>query len=224
MKLAALYSGGKDSNFAIFLAKKQHEIACLITIKSKNIDSYMFHTPNIHLTELQAKALNLPLIEETTKGEKEIELKDLERAIKKAKEKYNIQGVLTGALFSNYQRERIEKIAKKLNLKTISPLWHMDQEKEMRELIKNNFTIILTSIAAQGLDESWLNKRITDKDIDKLTKIEGINIAGEGGEFETLVLDCPLFNKKLEIKESTIIKKSEHVARLIIKKAELIDK
>ncbi len=226
IKLGVLFSSGKDSCYSSYLMKKQgYDLSCLITIKSKNPDSYMYHTPNIHLAELQAKAMEIPIILQETTGKKEHELKDLEIALKKAQKKYKIQGIVTGALFSNYQRERIEKIAKKLELKVFSPLWHKDQETEMRELIKNNFKIIFSSVAAYGLDKKWLNKIITNEDIDKLVKINKkykINVAGEGGEFESLTLDCPLFKKKLKILESKIETENENTAKLIIKKVKLI--
>jgi len=228
MKLAALFTGGKDSTYAIYLAKQQgHQTTCLITLKSKNPYSYMFHTPAIELTELQAKAMELPLITQETKGEKEKELKDLEKAIKRAQQNFHFEALLTGALFSEYQRSRIEKIAQKLNLKVFSPLWHLNQEKEMWEIINNNFKFILTSIAAEGLDKSWLNNIITKRELDKLKELNvkiGFNIAFEGGEAESLVLDCPLFKKKLIIKEAEILEENKNTARLIIKKAKLIEK
>ena len=52
-------------------------------------------------------ALGLPIIFKTTKGEKERELKDLRVAIKEAKQKYKIQGIVSGALASNYQKTRV---------------------------------------------------------------------------------------------------------------------
>lgn len=224
LKIAVLLSGGKDSIFAAYKVSKEHELVCLITIKSENPDSYMFHTPNIDLVELQAEAIGLPLITQTTKGEKEVELKDLKQAIKKAKELYKIEGIVTGALFSNYQKERIENICKELSLKSISPLWHMDQELEMRTIIKNNFKIIFSSIAAYGFNKDWLGKTITDQDIDKLVELNKkyqINIAGEGGEFESLVLDCPLFKKQIEILDSEIIEETDNTAKLTVKEAKL---
>jgi len=228
MKLGVLFSSGKDSCYALYLMKKKgHEIPCLITIKSKNPDSFMFHTANIDLTKLQSKAMQIPLITQKTIGKKEDELRDLEKAIKKAKKKYKIQGIVTGALFSNYQKQRIEKIAEKLELKTFSPLWHKDQEKEITEIINNKFEIIFSQIAADGLDPSWIKRKITKKDIESLKKINKknkLNIAGEGGEFESLVLNCPLFKKKIKILRSKIIIDSPHTAKLIIKKAKLINK
>ncbi|MFH1682212.1 MAG: diphthine--ammonia ligase [Candidatus Woesearchaeota archaeon] len=228
MKLAALFTGGKDSTYAIYLAKKQsHKISCLITIQSENLYSYMFHTPAIELAVLQAEAMGLPIVFGETKGEKEKELEDLEKAIKKAQEQFEFAGIITGALFSEYQSSRIQKICQKLGLEYVSPLWHKEQAELMEELIENKFELILTGIAAEGLDKSWLNKTITKKEIDQLKELNknlGINCAGEGGEFESLVLDCPLFKKKLVIEDFEISEENKNTARMIIKKAKLVEK
>ncbi|GAI84061.1 unnamed protein product, partial [marine sediment metagenome] len=224
--LGALISSGKDSVYAMYKMMKQgYKINCLISIKSKNPDSFMFHTPGIEMVELQSKAFGIPLLEQETKGEKEIELKDLKKAIQNAKKKFGIKGITTGALYSNYQRERIEKIANELKLKVFSPLWHMDQEKEMREILNQGFKFIITKIAAEGLGKSWLGKEITEKDIDKLVELSkkfGFNIAGEGGEFESLMIDGPIFNKKIKIEKLDIKMESNICGELLIKKVKLV--
>ncbi|MBR9683362.1 diphthine--ammonia ligase [Candidatus Woesearchaeota archaeon] len=225
MKLAVLFTGGKDSVYATYLARKQgHQITCLITLKSENLYSYMFHTPAIELTELQAEAMGLPLITQATAGEKEIELKDLATAIHEARQKYSFDGIITGALFSDYQSSRIQKIAEELKLEVFSPLWHKPQKEEMQELLDERFKFIMTSIAAEGLDKEWLNKPVSQKELDKLNELNerfGLNVSGEGGEFETLVLDCPLFKKQLVLEEVKIIEESQNTARLLVKKAVL---
>ena len=228
VKIAALVSGGKDSLFAAYTMKMHnYSIECFVCVKSDNPHSYMYHTPNIDLVEMQAEAAGIPIIIEKTKGVKEKELLALKNALRKAKEKYRIEGVVSGALFSNYQRERIDKICDSLGLKNFTPLWHIDQELEMRYLLKNNFVFILSSVACDGLDKSWLGRVITAKDVDKLVEINkkiGINVAFEGGEAETLVLDCPLFKKSIEVKDSRIIMESECCGRFDVKKAVLSDK
>ncbi|MFC1690920.1 diphthine--ammonia ligase [Nanoarchaeota archaeon] len=226
--LGVLFSGGKDSVYAMHtMIKQNYDIKCLITMKSINPDSYMFHTPNINLAELQAKAMDLPIIEQSTHGRKEEELKDMEKAIKKAMKEYQIKGIVTGALYSNYQRERVQKICDKLGLKTFSPLWHIDQELEMRSLVKQGFEVIISSIAADGLSKEDLGKTIDNKFIDRIVKLNKknqINIAGEGGEFETLVLNCPLFNKKIKTEKAQIVMENQCTGRYIIKKASLMNK
>ena len=204
MKLGVLFSGGKDSVYSAYLAKQQgHELVCLISVFSENPESYMFHTPSISKVKYQAKSMGIPILIQKTKGEKEAELKDLEEAIKKAKEKYQIEGIVTGALKSVYQASRIQKICDKLNLKCINPLWQKNEIEYLEELIKNKFEIIITGVFAYPLDQTWLGRKIDSKfieDVKKLSEKYKIHPAGEGGEFETFVLNCPLFKKHLKIK------------------------
>jgi len=205
MKLGVLFSGGKDSTFAMYKAMKEHEIACLITIQSENPDSYMFHTPNINLAELQAEAIGLPLLVAKTKGEKEKELKDLKQAIKKAKELFNIEGIVTGAIASVYQATRIQKICDKHGLWCFNPLWQKDQVELLNELVESKFEVIITGVFAFPFDENWLGRIIDKSAIKELIELEKkykINPSGEGGELETFVLNAPFFNKKLIIHDS----------------------
>jgi len=239
IKLGCLFSSGKDSAFALWLMQNEgYPVECLITIKSRNPESYMFHTPAVELVELQADAIGVPLVTQETEGEKEKELEDLRAALREAKARYGIEGVITGALWSRYQKERIDRIAMDENLKVFAPLWHMNQETELR-LILSNFEVIFTSISAYGLDKSWLGRKITPEDVDRLVDLDrrmvrhrdqpvrrfaGLNIAGEGGEFESLVLDGPLFKKKLVIVESEIVEDDKNTARLVVKEAKLEEK
>ncbi len=204
MRLGVLFSGGKDSTLALYKAMKDNEIACLISVQSKNPESYMFHTPNINLVEHQAKALILPLIITSTKGEKEKELKELETAIAIAKSKYNLDGIVTGAVASVYQASRIQAICEKLDLKIINPLWHEDQVQILREIIKDKFKVLIIGVFGEGMDK-FLGKEIDEEFITEIIKSKekyGINPAGEGGEFESFVLNGPIFHKSLSIKKS----------------------
>jgi len=208
MKLGVLFSGGKDSTYAAWLAKKQgNELACLISIFSENPESYMFHTPNINKVKKQAEVMEIPLIIQKTKGVKEAELEDLENAIKKAKQRYKIRGIVSGALASNYQIERISKICKKLKIKSLTPLWDRDEIEYLNELIKNNFKIIIVGVFAYPLDEKWLGRKIEDRFVNEVKILKEkykIHPAGEGGEFETFVLDCPLFKRSLKVIKTKI--------------------
>ncbi len=202
MKLGILFSGGKDSTYAAYLAKmKGYGICCLITIISENPDSYMFQQVSEEDIKKQANAMNLPVVYQKTKGVKEKELKDLEKAIKKAKEKFQIEGLVIGALASVYQASRVQKICDKLELWCFNPLWQKDQFELLDELLKNKFKIKIVKVAAEGLDEKWVGKIIDKKflqEIKKLNEKFKVNPAGEGGEFETYVLDCPLFQGEIK--------------------------
>jgi diphthine-ammonia ligase len=202
MRVAALFSGGKDSVFAVYIAQQYGwEISHLITLLPDKPDSWMFHSINIQLTDQLAKALEIPLIKSSTDGEKEAEMLDLKRLL----QGLEIDGVISGAIASEYQRTRIEKICDELGIKSFTPLWHKNQELLLRDQVKAGFHIIVVGVFAQGFDATWLGKTIDEETIDALVdlnKKNGINIAGEGGEFETLVLSGPLFSQKLVIDES----------------------
>ena len=223
MKLGILFSGGKDSYLAMHLASEEHEISCLLTIKSSNQDSWMFHTPAITWTKLQAESLDIPQVIQETEGIQGDELNDLFTLIKKAKKKYSIQGIVTGAIASTYQSTRIQKICNKLDLWCFNPIWQLSQEKLLEKLQIYNISSIITGVAAEPFDESWLGKEIDSFTISELliySKKYRINPAGEGGEFESLVINAPMFSKKLEVLSSKI-HYSNFSGRLEIKEAKL---
>ncbi len=203
MRIGILFSSGKDSTATLWHAIAQdHEVVCLLSLIPENTDSYMFQAPHKELLLMQAKSLELPIIFQQTKGEKEEELEDLITLLKRAIDEYKIEGIGAGALASEYQYDRIAKIAQDLDIKTFTPLWRKDQEQHMREIICAGFDIRMTRVAADGLDKSWLGHKLTLSDVDKLVEINKklkINIAGEGGEFETIVLDGPMFKFPIEV-------------------------
>ena len=223
MRLAALVSGGKDNIYSAYKASKDNEVACIITLKSKRADSYMFHIPNVDLVKLQAESMSLPLIFAESSGIKEKELKDIKNALSAAIKKYKIQGVVSGALASNYQKERIDRICNELNIASIAPLWHIEPKKYLKELIKNNFRVIIAGIAADGLTKDFLGSEIDNDFIKKIEKLN-IHLGGEGGEYESLVLDCPLFKKKLKIKKARIEMENKCTGKFIVEDAELVKK
>ncbi|MCR5027110.1 MAG: TIGR00289 family protein [Methanobrevibacter sp.] len=202
MKVAVLFSGGKDSTMAVYNALENGEdVRYLLSMKSANDESYMFHVPNIHLTDLLAEAMDIPIISVQTDGVKEAELEDLKRGFEKLKS-LGIEAIYTGALYSVYQKSRIEKLGEELNLKIISPYWHVDELEYMRLIVSLGFEVIISGVAAYGLDEKWLGRKVDDECIDDLIKLNekvGLNLAFEGGEAETLVLDGPIFKKKVRI-------------------------
>lgn len=202
MKLAVLYSGGKDSTLALMKAAKQHKIVCLISIISENKESYMFHTPNIDMTLLQSKAIELPLVRVKTKGEQEKELEDLKKAIQEAKKQYSIEGIVTGAVRSTYQASRVQRICNELGLWCFNPLWLKNQVELLHEIEERGIRAIISGVFAEPFDESYLGKEIDQEMIQKLADLaieHKINPAGEGGEIETTVLDAPIFKKKIKI-------------------------
>ena len=223
MRIAALCSGGKDSAYALWLSIKQgHEVAYIVAMIPAREDSWMFHQSNIHLIDLFAECAGLPLVKAETSGEKEREIDDLKRALKML----DVQGVASGGIASNYQKNRIDEICRELGLDHLAPLWGKEQEKLLREMIDAEFEIMITSVSAQGFKESWLGRKLDEgalQDLIALNQRYKVNVSGEGGEYESLVLDAPFFRKRIAILEATRIWKGDS-GHLLITKAEIKDK
>ncbi len=226
MKSVILYSGGKDSTMAVYESLKNgDEIYALLAMVSRNKESYMFHVPDIHMVDYCSAAMEIPSIDVLTDGVKEEELNDLEMMLEKLKEK-GVEAVYSGALESEYQKSRIDSICKKLGLLSISPLWHKDPIEYMKEIVDSGFEVIITSVSAYGLDETWLGKTITHESLNKLLELSkkyGIHPAFEGGEAETLVLDAPFYDRKIVIDEADINWHFDN-GTYDIRKAHLIEK
>jgi ABC transporter with metal-binding/Fe-S-binding domain ATP-binding protein len=210
LKLAALYSGGKDSTFAIYQAKKEgHDVKCLVTIFPLSDESKFLHYPNISMTVLQAQSMKLPqLSSHIMSDDTKMEIAELEFLLGQAKQAFGIEGIVHGGILSEFQKNHFEDTCKKLNLKIISPLWGINQKQYMKKLIQSDFKFIITSVSSDGLDESWLGREISMTDIDNLEKLSlkhGFNLSFEGGEAESLVLSCPLFVSPLKIIKSNKI-------------------
>lgn len=204
--MLSLFSGGKDSLYATYLALRAgHEVISLLSLESERDDSYMFHVPNISLTSFQSEALGIPLVKRTVKGEKEKEVEELKDIIGEFVKNREIDGIISGAIESSYQRERVQKIADFYGLHHYAPLWKIEPIMYMEDLIKDGIKAIIVSVSALGLDESFLGKVIDDEMLEKLkiaNQKYGVHLAGEGGEYETFVIDAPIFKKKIVIEKS----------------------
>jgi ABC transporter with metal-binding/Fe-S-binding domain ATP-binding protein len=206
MKLAALFSGGKDSTYSIFLAKKQgHEINCLLTVFPKSDESHLLHHPNLEWTHLQSQTMQIPqLTIRSESDETGDELNALEKILTRSIDEYQIDGMVHGGIKSQFQKEKFENLCDKLNLKSLSPVWNREPLDYMYELISSNFNFLITSVSSGGLDDSWLGKKITKNDVDVLYTLSqkfGFNLNFEGGEAETFVVDCPLFLYPIKINQ-----------------------
>ena len=203
MKVAVLFSGGKDSTYATWIAQHQGwDIATLISILPRNVESMMFHFPNVQWTKLQAQALELPHHVLEAKND---ELLSLKEGIAEVKEDLGINGVVTGAVASDYQKSRIDRICDELGLKSFAPLWHKEPRRLVDDLKLVGFKILMVGVGAGGLDQSWLGKELTDDRwamLETLSMKFGIHLTGDGGEYETLVIDAPMFKKRVQIGKS----------------------
>jgi len=210
MKLAALFSGGKDSTYSIYKAKQMgHDVKCLITIFPKSANSHLLHFPNIELTKLQSETLKIPQITSTLDSDDSSEeMNVFKTLLEKAKLDFKIDGLVHGGISSEFQKKSFEKICKETNLDIISPLWGMNPKEYMDNLLNSNFEFILTSISSDGLDETWLGKIISTDDISLLNNLSGkygFNLNFEGGEAETFVTNCPIYSHHIKINKSQTI-------------------
>ncbi len=204
MRLAALFSGGKDSTYAIYVAERSgHKVDYLLTISPASQESYFFHYPNIWITRLQAEAMGKShLIAFAKSASKDDELKALISLIDKVLE--NVNGLLSGVTKSQAQRDAFRKLCLKKGLELVTPLWGLDPMKLLEEMISKGLVVMIVGVAAEGLGRELLGK-ILDEDVVELlrnlSERYGVNPLGEGGEFETLVIDAPFFKKRLEVLE-----------------------
>jgi len=204
MELAALFSGGKDSTFAIWKAQKMgHTVKCLITILPHSAESHLLHHPNIPHTCLQAESMNLPQIIKRAKSDDAQEQLDLiALALLEAKTKYSVNGIVHGGILSEFQKNRFETVASSLGLQVVAPIWKTNQRQYMKELLGSRFEFIISAVSCDGLDDSWLGRKVT---LDDLAKLEALsekhkfNLSFEGGEAETFVVNCPLFDGAIKI-------------------------
>ncbi len=210
MKLAALFSGGKDSTFAISRVQEMgHSVACLITMHPRADDSLLFHYPNCWITEQLADAMQIPITGCQVRGcSKQDEMKALEEAIVQVKSIYKIQGLVHGGISSNYQKYAFEQVCAEQGIATIAPLWSCEPKSYITQLIKQGFRIMITGVSSMGLGREWLGQELDEDAITKLVYLSkkfGFNLTFEGGEAETLVIDCPLYCKKIQINSATTL-------------------
>lgn len=223
MRVAVLATGGKDSALALYkVLNEDHEVKYLVSMIPLREDSWMFHYPNIRLVDLFAEAAEIQLVKAETLAVKEREVEDLKRLI----EGLDVDAIVSGAIASNYQKSRIEKMCEQLRLKCIAPLWHKNPLDILKEILGLKFEVIITGVYAYGFSEEWLGRKIDEasvKALIELNKQYGVSLVGEGGEYETLVLDAPFFKKRIKIVEAEKIWKNQS-GYFLITKAKLENK
>jgi diphthine-ammonia ligase len=209
MRLLSLYSGGKDSTYALVKAQEMgHDICCLLTMQPDTDASLLFHYPNSWVTSYLGEAMRIPSLGfAAPSGTREDESKSLEQAIIAIKSLHEIHGVVHGGIFSTFQSKIVQKICRKHNLTVVAPLWHTEQCEYMDLLLEKNFQIKIVSVSAMGLDERWLGISLDPQALNRLKRLSqkySFSLCFEGGEAETLVVDCPIFYKKLQVRKANI--------------------
>jgi ABC transporter with metal-binding/Fe-S-binding domain ATP-binding protein len=206
LKVASLFSGGKDSTYALWCAQLQGwDIEALVTVFPEMHDSWMFHFPALKWTSLQAEAAGIRQIRVSTSGVKERELEDLSQALETLKESSGIEGIVSGAIASEYQRTRLDNICENIGLRSFAPLWHKKEEQLLNDQIEAGFEAIITSCNALGLNEKWLGRQIGPDELKELSILHekhGLSVAFEGGEAETFTVASPAFRNRLSIKKA----------------------
>lgn len=212
----ALFSGGKDSSWALYRALERGlPVERLVTVHPAE-DSYMYHVPATDLAALAAESIGIPLLEvesgvdasdvSDAGRQGDAELEPLEAALYELDEEIGVAGIVAGAVESEYQTSRIEAMADRLGAESFTPLWQRDPRELAEAMFEAGFEIRIVRVAAGGLDESWLGRRF---DPEALSELEGLNerygvhVLGEGGEFETLVTDGPHMNRPIELEYET---------------------
>ncbi|XP_068254600.1 diphthine--ammonia ligase isoform X4 [Nyctibius grandis] len=227
MRVVALISGGKDSCYNMMqCVAAGHQIVALANLRpaenrgqTDELDSYMYQTVGHHAIDLYADALDLPLYRGFIKGTsvntgrvyttcQEDEVEDLYQLLKLVKDKEAVEGVSVGAILSDYQRVRVEDVCRRLNLQPLAYLWRRNQEILLKEIISSNIQAIIIKVAAFGLDpDKHLGKTLDQVEpyLLELSEKYGVHVCGEGGEYETFTLDCPLFKKKIVVDSAKVI-------------------
>jgi len=204
LKVTCLVSGGKDSVLALWLALHQFEVVSILTIQTNCLESYLFHIPNCKYVTLIANMLDIPhktIWVENCNLEDEIQI--LEKNFKESK----AETVITGGIRSEFQRYKFNRAAKLADMKCFSPLWRLSPLVIMSELLENKFKVIITSVSGMGLGKELLGRKITKKTLTSLQRVVSeskLTIIGEGGEYESFVLDAPFYHSQIEIIESEI--------------------
>jgi uncharacterized protein (TIGR00290 family) len=181
------------------------DVAVAVIVRPAADDAWMFHTPNLPAAVGVAQCLGLPVVEAHVRAGAVEEVADLEAALAELKAEHKLDGFLSGALASEYQRTRLEAIGHRTGLKSFTPLWHKEPRGYVRSLLRGGWDIRFSRTAAEGVPNAWCGERLDEA---KLAAMEAHkarpHVAGEGGEYETLVVDAPCFRKRLVVQEATV--------------------
>ncbi|EDO49488.1 predicted protein [Nematostella vectensis] len=223
MRVVALISGGKDSCYNMMeCVRNGHEIVALANLKPEKkdeLDSYMFQSVGHNAINLYAEAMELPLYQRIISGSsvelgknykinKDDEVEDLFELLKSIQEKMEFDAIAVGAILSDYQRVRVEHVCTRLGIASLSYLWRRDQKELYTEMLSSGLVAIIIKVAVMGLSPRkhlGLTMEQLFPTVCKLNNEIGMNICGEGGEFESFTLDCPLFKKRIIIDESEVV-------------------
>ncbi len=226
MKVGILFSGGKDSCLAIETAKnKGWEIAYLLSVKPTRRDCYLFHYATVELTKELANMLNLPHIYTICN---EADVKKEAQIIHDIVKKNPVDAIVLGGIgLQETQIKAIRDILFPLGVEVFAAHTGMNHEDILRDMVLRGYEILITEVAADGLNKDWLGKKIDMRNLPELKTASekyGFHIGFEGGHANTLVLGGPIFNKSIKILESEKIMDGEFSGFLKVNKYVIVEK
>lgn len=201
MKLAVLFSGGKDSCLALHkVLEEWNDVRFLLNVNPRNVDSFMFHKQDKDLLDAQVDRLGIEMVSVESEGVESEELDDLRKLISKVKD--DVDGIVVGGIASSYQGERVKKICDEFGLKFVAPLWDYEPERLWGELIGEGFEVVMIKVACDGIGKEWLGRVIDSSGLEELRELSErckFRLDFEGGEAETTVLNMPEYSSRIDI-------------------------
>ncbi len=226
MDVAILYSGGKDSNYAVQKAQENDwNIKYLLSVKPTRTDCYLFHYATVENTEKQAEILGLDhhMLEcDVADPEKEAEL------VKEFVEEHPVDAVVLGGTgLQETQLRSVQRALRPLNIETFAAHAGYEHDVLIEEMIEEGYEFMITQIASEGLDEDWLGTVLNEDNFKELKKRAvnyGFHIGGEGGYFDTFVLDSPLFDHEIRVNDLSKNMESENAGHIVFDDVEVVEK
>lgn len=199
MRVACLVSGGKDSHYARWRADREgHEVRSLVNLVPERRDAWLFHAVALEVVPLQAEALGIPLVRATAGGGEDAEME----ALRDVLSDLDVEGIVTGGRRSAYQRDRFGRVAEELGLQSLNPLWEVPAGEVLSVMAGEGWEVRIAAVGAEGLGREWLWRRLDAEALEELFALADrhrFHRDGEGGGFETVVLDGPDFAARLDL-------------------------
>lgn len=198
-----MVSGGKDGLYAAYLARRAgHRISCTVTVEPHSDRSHMLHEPGTRVAALQSRSMGVPHLRAGSGAGASAESAKISEVLRAASSEHGAQAAVHGGIVSRFQKDAFELAASRAEMGVLAPLWGADQKEHMRNLLRDRFEFAIVSVGSDGLGPEWLGKTVTGEGAEALARLaekHSFNPAFEGGEAETLVLDCPMFSQRVEL-------------------------